>query len=309
VPDGVNPPAAVGFIGLGRMGIPMSSRLRAAGYQVRGYDVSEDARRAFDDAAAGDGRAGGAVGGGAVGCLAEAADGARAVVLMLPDSAVIRRVAFDDGLLEAMAPGSLLVDMSSSQPSGTVELAAAAASREVVVVGAPVSGGVAGAAGGTLTIMAGGPGPDVARARPLLEAIGGTVLHVGDGPGAGHALKSLNNLLAATTLLATSEAMLAGQRYGLDPETMLAAINISSGRSAASQSKWPDYVLAGRDTGFAMRLMVKDMAIALGVARDARSAAPLAETTLTLWERAARSLPPDADQTAIVDWLRSSHDP
>lgn len=292
MPDRVTPPAAVGFIGLGRMGIPMTARLRAAGYLVRGYDTSEAARHAFGD--------------GAVATLAKAANGAAAVILMLPDSAVIRQVAFEDGLLDALAPGSLLVDMSSSEPSGTTELAAAAARRDIAVVGAPVSGGVAGAVGGTLTIMAGGDAEAVTRARPLLEAIGAAVLHVGDGPGAGHALKSLNNLLAATTLLATSEAILAGQRYGLDPAVMLDAINVSSGRSAASQSKWPDYVLPGRDTGFALRLMVKDVAIALGVVRETGSPAVLAETVLALWETAATTLPPDADQSAIVDWLREA---
>jgi 3-hydroxyisobutyrate dehydrogenase len=290
MPDGVMQPGPVGFIGLGAMGGPMTARLRAAGYEVRGYDISEAARRAF--------------GKGATATLREAADGTPAVVLMLPDSAVIRQVAFDDGLLDAMAPGSLLVDMSSSEPSGTAELAAAAAARGVDVVGAPVSGGVAGAVGGTLTIMAGGSADAVARARPVLEAIGSRVLHVGEGPGAGHALKSLNNLLAATTLLATSEAILAGQRYGLDPRVMLDAINTSSGRSAASQSKLPDYVLPGRDTGFALRLMVKDVAIALGVVRETGAAAPLAEETLALWQRAAAELPPGADQVAIVDWLR-----
>jgi 3-hydroxyisobutyrate dehydrogenase len=279
MPDGVMQPGPVGFIGLGAMGGPMTARLRAAGYEVRGYDISEAARRAF--------------GKGATATLREAADGTPAVVLMLPDSAVIRQVAFDDGLLDAMAPGSLLVDMSSSEPSGTAELAAAAAARGVDVVGAPVSGGVAGAVGGTLTIMAGGSADAVARARPVRE-----------GPGAGHALKSLNNLLAATTLLATSEAILAGQRYGLDPRVMLDAINTSSGRSAASQSKLPDYVLPGRDTGFALRLMVKDVAIALGVVRETGAAAPLAEETLALWQRAAAELPPGADQVAIVDWLR-----
>jgi 3-hydroxyisobutyrate dehydrogenase len=272
------------------MGAPMTARLRDAGYEVRGYDISEAARGAF--------------GKGAAATLREAADGTPAVVLMLPDSAVIRQVAFDDGLLDAMAPGSLLVDMSSSESSGTAELAAAAAARDVDVVGAPVSGGVAGAVGGTLTIMAGGSADAVARARPILEAIGSRVLQVGEGPGAGHALKSLNNLLAATTLLATSEAILAGQRYGLDPRVMLDAINTSSGRSAASQSKWPDYVLPGRETGFALRLMVKDVAIALGVVRETGAVAPLAETTLGLWQRAAAELPPDADQSAIVAWLR-----
>jgi 3-hydroxyisobutyrate dehydrogenase len=283
-------PATVGFVGLGRMGIPMTARLRAAGYTLRGYDISESARQALGQDAA-------------VSTLHDVATNAEAVILMLPDSKVIRQVTIDDGLLDALAPGSLFIDMSSSEPSGTAELAAEAAKRGVDLIGAPVSGGVAGAIQGTLTIMAGGDEAAVTRARPLLEAIGGKVLHVGTGPGAGHALKALNNLLAATTLLATSEAMLAGQRYGLDPHVMLDALNTSSGRSAASQSKWPDYVLQDRDTGFAIRLMVKDMNIALGVARDTGTATPLAERTTALWEHAAGTLPADADQAAIVRWL------
>jgi 3-hydroxyisobutyrate dehydrogenase len=290
MPERLTQQDVIGFVGLGRMGTPMTGRLRAAGYTVLGYDIRPQARKELGD--------------GAVGNLRDVAQGAAAVILMLPDSGVVRQVTEADGLLDAMTPGTLLIDMSSSEPAGTTELAAAASRRGIRVVGAPVSGGVSGARAGTLTIMAGGDSGDVERARPVLEAIGGRVLHVGPGSGAGHALKALNNLLSGITMLATSEAMLAGQRFGLDPQVMLDALNTSSGRSGSTENKWPNYVLTGTyDAGFTLRLLIKDMNIALGVGRQSGARMPLGETATSLWERAGRSLPPDADHTEIVKWL------
>lgn len=297
----------IGFVGLGRMGLPMASRLAAAGHEVRGFDTAGPARAAFDrtvgdahDARAADGTEPSR----AAATLAAAAYGADAVILMLPDSRVITTVTRDDGLLSAMSPESLLIDMSSSEPAKTEELAATAARRGIRVVGAPVSGGVKGAAEGTLTIMAGGAARDVARARPVLDVLGGRVIHVGEAPGAGHALKALNNLLAATSMLATSEAMLAGQRLGLDPAVMLEVINTSTGRSFATERNWPDHILTGGyDSGFAMRLMVKDALIGLGVVRGAGTGAALSEMAVRLWRRAAGWLPDGADHTEIARWL------
>lgn len=297
----------IGFVGLGRMGLPMASRLVSAGHEVRGFDIAGPARAAFDRAAAAGNTApaaDGTAGSGAADTLAGAADGADAVILMLPDSRVITTVTCDDGLLSAMSPGSLLIDMSSSEPGKTTELAEAAARRGIRVVGAPVSGGVTGAESGTLTIMAGGAGPDVNRAKPVLETLGSRVIHVGDGPGTGHALKALNNLLAAVSMLATSEAMLAGQRLGLDPAVMLDVINTSTGRSFATERNWPDQVLTGGyDSGFALRLLVKDALIGLDIVQGAGTGAGLSETAAGLWQRAAGWLPADADHTEIVRWL------
>jgi 3-hydroxyisobutyrate dehydrogenase len=105
-------------------------------------------------------------------------------------------------------------------------------------------------------------------------------------------------------MLATSEAMLAGQRFGLDPRVMLDALNTSSGRSGSTDNKWPNYVLTGSyDAGFALRLLVKDMNIALGVGRQSGAKMPLGETATRLWEQAGLSLPPGADHTEIVKWL------
>lgn len=290
----------VGFVGLGQMGLPMAARLAEAGYDVRGFDISQAARDALW-ARAPAARA--------AGSLAEAAADADAVVLMLPDSKVIATVARSHGLLAAMRPGTLLIDMSSAEPAATAELAAEARGKDIWLVGAPVSGGVNGAAEGTLTIMAGGPPAAVARARPLLDKLGSRVVHVGTLPGAGHALKALNNLVSAIHMLATSEAMLAGQRFGLDPAVMLDVINASSGRSGSSQNKWPNYVLSGGyDSGFAMRLQVKDAVIGLAIERESGIGAQFAELAVELWRRAANWLPADADHTEIVRWLEQARE-
>jgi 3-hydroxyisobutyrate dehydrogenase len=277
---------AVGFVGLGNMGLPMVSRLAEAGYAVRGYDASAAARERFP---------------GAVGTLADAAQGT--VVLMLPDSAVVRRVLVDEGLLAALAPGSTVIDMSSSEPTETRALAAQAHARGLELLDAPVSGGVAGAKAGTLTIMAGGPADAVEACRPLLEAMGGKVMHVGP-VAAGHALKALNNLLSATSLLISSEALLAGQRFGLDPQVMVETLNESTGRSWSTQTKLPKFVLPREWTsGFPMRLMVKDLHIALGLADATGAPAALGRACAELWERARADLGEDADHTEIARWL------
>jgi 3-hydroxyisobutyrate dehydrogenase len=290
----------VGFVGLGQMGLPMAARLAEAGYDVRGFDISPPARAALR-AKAPAARA--------AGSLAEVAEDADAVVLMLPDSKVIATVTRSHGLLAAMRQGTLLIDMSSAEPAATAELAAEALGKDIRLVGAPVSGGVIGAAGGTLTIMAGGDAAAVTRARPLLENFGSRVVHVGTHPGAGHALKALNNLISAIHMLATSEAMLAGQRFGLDPAVMLDVINTSSGRSGSSQNKWPNYVLpGGYDSGFAMRLQVKDAMIGLGITREFGTGARLAELAVELWRQAANWLPDGADHTEIVRWLEQTRE-
>jgi len=283
-------PSAVGFVGLGRMREPMARRLVAGGVAVRGHDAAPGPAEALAGVVT------------LVNSAASAADGVPVVILMLPDSNVVETVV-DGGLLDALRPGTLLVDMSSSEPLRTRGLAERVADRGVTLVDAPVSGGVPGARAGTLMIMVGGPRDAAATLQPLL-ALMGRVRHVG-GVGAGHALKALNNLLSATNLLACSEAMLAGERFGLDPAVMLDALNRSSGRSGATEDKWPKYVLPETyDSGFTAGLMVKDIRIALGLIEANGAASALAARTVELWGRAVAQLGPGADHTEIVRWLR-----
>jgi len=282
----------IGFVGLGNMGLPMARRLAQAGHAVRGFDASPEAR----ERAALDGMA-------AAGSAAEAAADAGVLILMLPTSAIVRAVLLDDGALDALPPDATVIDMSSSEPLETRALAERAARRGVTLIDAPVSGGVRGAEAGTLTIMAGGPGERVEAVRPLLEAMGKRVVHAGD-VGAGHALKAINNLLSATHLLASSEALRIGRAFGLEAERMLEAINGSSGRSWSTEHKLPDFVLPGTfASGFGLGLMVKDMGIACALGEQLGATPALGAQALALWEQASAALPSDADHTEIARWV------
>jgi 3-hydroxyisobutyrate dehydrogenase len=309
----------VGFIGLGNMGIPMVKRLVAAGYHIRGFDTSEAARRTFADLSSG------AQAVTAVAELEAVGEGADAVILMLPDSDIVERVVLgrlasepppaagragadgptdgSGGLLASLPPGATIIDMSSSDPARTRVLAKQVAAAGVTLIDAPVSGGVSGARAGTLMIMVGGPAEAFDRFKPVLAAIGKKVVHAGD-VGAGHAVKALNNLMSAAHLLASSEALIAGRRFGLDPAVMLEIVNGSSGRSGSTENKWPNYVLTEKyDAGFSVRLMVKDIKLALGIEHATGVPAVASEAVVAAWESALADLPPDADHTAIARWL------
>lgn len=286
---------SVGFVGLGNMGLPMSRRLVEAGNTVLGYDVAEPARAALAEA-----------GGTPVSELAEVA-AADVLILMLPNSAVVEAVLGDPGLSAALRAGHVVVDMSSSEPAATRALAAALDEHGVHLVDAPVSGGVKGAVGGTLTVMVGGSPAVVDGILPVLEVLGRPV-HAGP-VGSGHAIKALNNLLSATHLWITSEAMIAGERFGLDPEVMLAIFNGSSGRSGSTENKWPNFILPGSyDSGFGLRLMLKDMRIAVGLAEQVGAPSVLGADAVALWAEAADGLPERADHTEVARWLTEKRD-
>jgi 3-hydroxyisobutyrate dehydrogenase len=289
--NAIRPGATVGFVGLGRMGTPMATRLAEAGYRVQGYDASEQASNSWAER----------VGTSPATHPRAVADGAAVIILMLPGSPQVRSVLADLG--PALTAGTTVLDMSSSEPLVTRQLAAELAGHDVTLIDAPVSGGVKGAVSGGLTIMAGGPAPALETVRPLLEVLGARIVAVG-GVGAGHAVKALNNLLSATHLLVTSEAMSAAAEFGLDVPTVLDAINTSTGRSWSTQTKWPDYVVPRTfDSGFSLRLLLKDMRIALGLAETMGTPASLAAAATELWALAADELPADADHTEIARWL------
>lgn len=283
-------PDVVGFIGIGRMGSVMAERLAAAGWTLQVHDVDTGAAERL-------------VGLGDVEVQPSAravAERADVVVLMLPNSDAVEAVLVEAGALDALAPGKVVVDMGSSEPMRTRRLAAGAVGNGVTVMDAPVSGGVRAATAGTLTIMVGGDATTVARVRPILDELGSRVVHVGDA-GAGHAVKALNNLMSATHLLATSEAMRTAEAFGLDLAVVLDVVNTSSGRSGSTENKWPNFVLPGTyDSGFALDLMVKDMAIAVALADAAGVDATLGRRALELWRKAAAMLPAGADHTEIA---------
>jgi 3-hydroxyisobutyrate dehydrogenase len=288
---------AVGFLGLGHMGLPMARRLHDAAHDVRCYDITEEARRSALTS-----------GLRVVDELTATATGSKVLILMLPNSDVVESVLLEAGVLAAMPAGGIIVDMGSSRPTSTRMMSDRAVAANVGYVDAPVSGGVSGAESGSLTIIVGGDDAHVEQVLPLLELMGNKIKRVGPS-GAGHALKALNNLMSATHLLVSSEALLAGHAFGLDFEVMLDAINTSSGRSGSTEVKWPKYILPGSyDSGFALALMVKDMSIAVDLIHGLGWPSPVADAATSAWREAAFELAPGADHTAIVEWLRRRYE-
>ena len=293
--------SSVGFVGLGRMGRPMVRRLLAAGVSVALFDARRDAvERVVAES-----------GGSAAASLRELAQDCDIVITMLPNGDVVRSVVLGedgDALRDAMARGSVLIDMSSSSPTGTQALGRSLAERGIAMLDAPVSGGVARAETGTLAIMVGGDADLVARCHPLLRIIGEHVFPTGP-LGSGHALKALNNLVSAAGLLAAAEALLIGRRFGLDPARMVDVFNASSARNYSTENKFKQFVFSRSfASGFALDLMVKDLATALDLARDTGTPARFGSACRELWAAAQGALTPDADHTAIVRWLEQLAD-
>jgi 3-hydroxyisobutyrate dehydrogenase len=277
----------VGFVGVGNMGWPMAANLVRAGFDVTVADAVPGRAAAFAAE----------VGGHAADAAAAAGD-ADALVTMLPTSDHVAEVIGEAGAV--LRPGSLVIEMSSGVPSVTRALAAGLADRGTELIDCPVSGGVARARTGELAIMAGGDAEQLRRAEPVLHAVGTSVHHCG-GVGAGQAMKALNNLVSAGGFLIGAEALLIGQKFGLDPALMVDVLNSSSGMNNSTQRKFKQFVLSRRfDSGFGLDLMVKDLSIALEVGRDTQTPTPFAALCHEMWGSAASLLGPGQDHTAVA---------
>jgi len=279
----------VGFIGIGNMGWPMAANLVKAGFAVTVHDLNPEQARKF--AAEHDATA-----------AASLADlgGCDVVVTMLPTSKEVREVLLDSeggGVAAHLGAGAIAIDMSSASPVATREIGADLAGHGVKFVDAPVSGGVTRAADGSLTIMIGGDPDAVAASRPVLEAMGGKLFEVGS-LGCGHAMKALNNYLAATSFAATSEAVLIGERFGLDPSVMADIFNVSTGKTFCSENLLKQEILSGRfGSGFAAGLLAKDVKIASDLGEDIGIDAPVSRLVRDRWAEARDGLGGDADHT------------
>jgi 3-hydroxyisobutyrate dehydrogenase len=286
---------SVGFIGIGNMGSRMAAHLVRGGYAVTVFDIAADKARQF--ASEHQARA--------TERLADLASGADAVITMLPSGREVREALLDmqGGALAAnLRPGSIVIDMSSAAPVGTRELGPLLAARGIELVDAPVSGGVVGAEKGTLAIMIGGNPEAVAKVRPVLEKMGNRLFEVG-GLGCGHALKCLNNFLAATSFAAASEAVRVGRSFGLDPATMMDVINVSTGRSFATDVVMKEHVLTEKfATGFALGLLTKDVGIAADLAEEIGAHAPIGALIRDLYRGANEAVGPAEDHTRAAPW-------
>ncbi|GHG46688.1 2-hydroxy-3-oxopropionate reductase [Streptomyces griseocarneus] len=261
----------VAWIGLGIMGAPMAENLLKAGYTVTGHTLEADR---LDRLAAAGGRPAGSV--------REAVAGADVVVTMLPaDPQVTAVVLGDDGVLAHAGPGTLLIDMSTVAPATSTALAAAGARRHVRVLDAPVSGGEAGAVEGTLSIMVGGERADAEEARPLLGALGTTIVRCGPH-GAGQTVKAANQLIVAAGLQACAEAVVFLEKSGVD---LTAALDVLSGGLAGSAvltRKRHNFLARDFTPGFRLELHHKDMGIVTDAARAVGAVLPLGALVATL---------------------------
>ena len=290
----------VGFIGLGNMGLPMAANLAKAGQDIIVYDLN---RGVVDDFVK-------EHGGRPANGLVSVAENADLIITIVPTGKDVRRIAIGDGgdgdaLAAHMESGKLLLDMSSSDPTGSVDLAGLLRKQGISFVDAPVSGGVKRAIDGSLAIMVGGDPADIERCQPLLDIMGGQIFQCGP-VGSGHAMKALNNMLSAIGLAAAGEALLIGKQFGLDPAVMVDTINRSTGRNNATEVKFHQFVLnENYASGFTNALMVKDLTTAQDLARATEVPAPFTALVREIFAETKTQFGADSDHTEVVRWQQA----
>ena len=276
----------VGFIGVGKMGGPMAGRLIDAGHTLTLFDRSEAAMRPLVQRGARQAASAAAV-----------AAGVETLLVSLPTPDIVRQVA------EAMPAKSRLrtfVDLSTTGPRVAREVAALLSAKGIAALDAPVSGGVAGAEKGTLAVMLSGPADLRAALEPLLKVFG-RVFYLGEKPGLGQTMKLANNLLSATAMAISSEAIVMGVKAGLDARTMIDVINVSSGRNTATQDKFPKSILPRSfDFGFTNGLMHKDVKLCVEEAEAMGVPMWVGSAVRQLWAYSASRMGADADFTTVV---------
>lgn len=282
----------IGFIGVGNMGNPMAANLLKGGFDVTVFDARPETAAVFVAQH----------GGKAAASLAELAQGTDAIVTMLPDDKIVRKVMLDaGGAAAAMTKGAVLIDMGTCDPTGTRATAEAMQKLGLHMVDAPVMGGVVFAKDATLDIMAGGSAELVERVTPLLRAMGQSIVHCGD-VGAAHAMKALANYINACALINAIEAMTIGKKFGLDPKMMAdALVPMCAGRNHPIEKKVIPQILTHKyATGMALSFIAKDVKIAVDMAHAISAAVPLGERVSELWNDAVIKVGAGVDQTEIV---------
>ncbi|HZD27668.1 MAG TPA: 3-hydroxyisobutyrate dehydrogenase [Xanthobacteraceae bacterium] len=292
--------AKIGFIGLGNMGMPMAQNLLKAGHEVTGFDLNVDATERLA-----------ASGGSTANSIADACKAAEVVITMLPAGEQVREVYLGaGGVLATVGPETLLIDCSTIDVATAREVAQAARDKALAMVDAPVSGGVAGAEGASLTFMVGGDDAAFERARPMLETIGKTIVHAG-GPGNGQAAKICNNMILGASMIVVSEAFLLAEKLGLDAQKLFDISSKSSGQCWSMTSYCPVPGLvptspANRDykAGFTAAMMLKDLKLAQAAARATHATTPLGAGAAAVYERFIDSGDSSVDFSGIIRYLR-----
>jgi 3-hydroxyisobutyrate dehydrogenase len=287
----------VGFIGIGNMGWPMAKNILKAGNNVLQADhklhiFDLDRKRVAKFAQEEPNALGTAE-------PAAVAKASNVIITMLPTGPIVTSVVMDMLASGALARGTIIVDMSSSEPVGTKLLAETLAKSGVILIDSPVSGGITGAQAGTLTLMIGGnDDAAIERVTPVLQTMGGKLFRTG-ASGSGDVVKALNNYCSAANFRALSEAVIMGQKFGLDPGMILEIINVSSGRSLSSEGAFKNQVLTEKfAAGFALGLLTKDVKIASDLAGELGVMAPLCAVTFSVLAAAREAVGYNADFTA-----------
>jgi 3-hydroxyisobutyrate dehydrogenase len=292
--------ARIGFIGLGNMGLPMAQNLLKAGHEVEGVDVSAAALDKLK-----------AAGGKVAETAKVAAARADAVVTMLPSGKEVRDVYLGaGGIIESANAGTLLIDSSTIDVETARAVGAAAEARGLPMVDAPVSGGVGGAQAATLTFMVGGPAQAFARAQPILEKMGKTIVHAG-GPGTGQAAKICNNMILGISMIAVSEAFVLAEKLGLDHQKLFDISSKSSGQcwSLTTYCPVPGPVPTspanrGYAAGFTAAMMLKDLKLAQDAARSTGANAALGANAEKLYRLYVESGEAGRDFSGIINFVR-----
>jgi 3-hydroxyisobutyrate dehydrogenase len=291
----------IGFVGIGAMGTPMAANLAKAGYKLVIYDI--DSNRTAEFASTHE-----------VEVAADISDlgiHCGTIITMLPDDGAVRKALCGENenvqncAAANLKTGSTVIDMSSSSPVSTRHLGRLFEARGIKFIDAPVSGGVKRAVTAELAIMVGGDAKVLEECRPLFDKLGNQIFYAGP-LGAGHAIKALNNYVSAAGLVAACEAVIAGKRFGLDPNVIVDILNASSGMNNTTKVKMKQFMLSGAfNAGFTTGLMAKDLRTALEVARAVKGPSHLAEHCVNTWNEAEKALGYAADHTAIYKFLDS----
>jgi 3-hydroxyisobutyrate dehydrogenase-like beta-hydroxyacid dehydrogenase len=279
----------LGFIGVGKMGGPMAGRLLDAGHTLTLFDSREAAMRPLLDRGARQAASAAAV-----------ASEAETVLVSLPTPDIVKQVALGaDGIASGRSVKNL-VDLSTTGPRVAREIAAGLAAKGITAVDSPVSGGVSGAQNGTLAVMLACPQDRRALLEPVLKVFG-SVFYLGDQPGHGQTMKLANNLLSATAMAISSEAIVMGVKAGLDPRIMLDVINAGSGRNTATQDKFPRRILTRSfDHGFTNSLMFKDVKLCVEEAEAMGVPMWVGSAVRQLWSYSCTHMGPETDFTTVV---------
>ncbi len=280
----------IGFIGLGQMGAPMAANIAAAGSDIIVYDKAGTSERAPEGARLAN----------SLGDVLSLSD---TVFMSVPDGPVSLTLAADIAASENRRT-TVVVDLSTIGPEAAREADSILRAAGITYIDAPVSGGQAGAKAGTITVMWGGSATVLEKHKSVLDSFSKNVFHCGDEPGQGQAVKILNNFLSGTAMAASSEAVLYGMSQGVDMQTILDVVNVSTGQNTATADKFPNRIATGTfDAGFKTKLLAKDVNLFLRNAKAAGTPVTIASTLAAIWNGCDASLP-DSDFTRIYEFIR-----